>query len=73
MQIITEFDLPIMMTEFFRPLSNLGKKEEFSFSEFCYLFKSNITSKGSFFNSISNLNKEGGETITVFPIIVQPK
>ncbi len=73
MQIITEFDLPIVMTEFFRPISNLGKREEISFSDFCYLFKSNIAAKGFFFTSISNLNKEGAETLTVFPIFVHPK
>lgn len=73
MSIIKEFDLPIEMNEFFDPISSLGKKEEISFPEFCTLFKSNIASRGAFFNSVPSSNKEKGETITVFPITVQPK
>ena len=71
MQIIKEFDLPIVMNEFFAPL---GKKDEIAYSEFCSLFKSSATSRGAFINaSPANNNKEKNETITVFPIIVQPK
>ncbi len=74
MNIIKEFDLPIEMNEFFDPISSLGKKEDISFPEFCSLFKSNSESRGAFFNPApSNANKEKGETITVFPITVQPK
>lgn len=74
MQIIKEFDLPIEMNEFFDPISSLGKKEEISFPEFCTLFKSSASSRGAFFSNIpSNSNKEKGETMTVFPINVQPK
>lgn len=61
------------MNEFFDPISSLGKKEELTFSEFCTLFKSNTTSRGSLFNSTSNNNKDKEETMTVFPIMVQPK
>ena len=73
MNIIQEFDLPVEMNEFFDPISSLGKKEEISFPEFCTLFKSNTASRGAFFNAAPSGNKEKGETITVFPITVQPK
>jgi len=73
MSIIKEFELPIETNEFFDPISSLGKKEEITFSEFCSLFKSNSTSRDSFFTVVQSNNKEKGETITVFPITVQPK
>jgi hypothetical protein len=40
-QLIKEFDLPITSEEFFSPI---GIKENFSFSDFCYLFKCNKNS-----------------------------
>ena len=70
MEIIKEFDLPIVMSEFFSPI---GKKEELSFSEFCSLFKSTIGSKGVFVNSINQSKDMKNETMTNFPIYVQPK
>lgn len=73
MNIIKEFDLPIEMNEFFDPISSLGKKEDITFPEFCTLFKSNSNSRDAFFNAAPSANKEKGETITVFPITVQPK
>jgi len=69
-KLIDQFDLPIVMNEFFSPL---GKKEEINFSEFCTLFKSTVGAKGVFVDS-SNKNKDmKNETMTNFPIYVQPK
>lgn len=72
MQIIKQFDLPIVMTEFFSPV---GKKEEITFPEFCSLFKSTENSKGIFLNTPKKINNNDmkNETMTNFPIIVHPK
>jgi hypothetical protein len=71
---IKQFDLPIIMTEFFSPV---GKKEEITFPEFCSLFKSNNSSKGIFINPAKNSNSNfddiKNETINNFPIFVHPK
>ena len=67
-KLIDQFDLPIVMNEFFSPL---GKKEEINFSEFCTLFKS--SAKGVFMES-SNKNKDmKNDTMNNFPIFIQPK
>jgi len=66
--IIDQFDLPIVMTEFFSPL---GKKEEINFPEFCSLFKSRIGA-GVFVDNSNNKDMKN-ETINNFPIFVQRK
>jgi len=75
MQMIKQFDLPIVMTEFFSPV---GKKEEITFPEFCSLFKSNLNSQGIFLNSSKKQKNEfeddmKNETMNNFPIFVHPK
>jgi hypothetical protein len=57
------------MNEFFSPV---GKKEEISFSEFCTLFKS--SAKGVFVESAPNNNNDmKNDTMSNFPIFIQPK
>jgi hypothetical protein len=75
MEIIKDFDLPIVMTEFFSPV---GKKEEITFPDFCSLFKSTECSKGIFFNTSKKSADTGiediqNETTNNFPIIVSRK
>ena len=67
--IIDQFDLPIIMNEFFSPL---GKKEEINFSEFCSLFKSTFGA-GVFIDTSNNNKDMKNETINNFPIFVQRK
>jgi hypothetical protein len=74
MEMIKQFDLPIVMTEFFSPV---GKKEEITFPEFCSLFKSKNSLKGIFIQP-KNMNNNfdydmKNETINNFPIFVHPK
>lgn len=75
MEIIREYDLPIVMSEFFSPV---GKKEEITFSDFCSLFKSTENSRGIFINASKkkdDLNEIDlkNETMNNFPIFVHPK
>lgn len=74
--IITAFDLPIRLDEFFAPI---GKKEELSFQDFCSLFKSKSAHNEMFlktftssFHNISPLDIESSDN-SLFPIKVQHK
>jgi hypothetical protein len=73
-QIITDFDLPIILEEFFAPI---GKKENLDFSDFCTLFKSknpqNDMFLRTFASSFQNSSSVSQENSNVFPIQVVPK
>jgi hypothetical protein len=65
--VIKEFDLPITIEEFFSPI---GKKENLSFSDFCYLFKCNENSDfliKSFSSGFKNINNPKEN---LFPITI---
>ena len=76
-EIIKEFDLPILIDDFFKPI---GKKDEINFNDFCSLFRPNNTQTNdiffqtfasSFHNSkVSIVPPEEAKT---FPVQVIPK
>jgi len=76
-EIIKEFELPIIIDEFFKPI---GTRDEISFNDFCALFRANSTQTNDiFFQSFassfynSNVCVVPPEEAKTFPIQVIPK
>jgi hypothetical protein len=50
-EIIKEFELPIAIEDFFKPI---GKKDEINFNDFCALFRANPSTNDIFFQTFAS-------------------